>query len=159
MFPSTVLNMAPNAAITILFILGEILYKNVQGSQCDNPLDNLDKNKTLDIWDLLEILNSSHRTYFKANNLSENTQHGIEKSRKRTLELCFLTTCFDVTCSCVKIDTCTSLNTNTDKNSGLTTFDTSLHCMILNTRINGAKNELEKQNNTPKRIAARKSTT
>lgn len=97
------------------------------------------------------IFKNYARCLISANNLSENTQHGIEKSRKRTLELCFLTTCFDVTCSCVKIDTCTSLNTNTDKNSGLTTFDTSLHCMILNTRINGAKNELEKQNNTPKR--------
>lgn len=70
-------------------------------------------------------------------------------SRKTTLELCFLTTCFDVNCLCVdaKKDTRTSLNTTTDKTNGLRTGDKSLQCMI----HNEAKNELQKQNVTQKR--------
>lgn len=91
-----------------------------------------------------------------ANTSSQNTQHGIHQTppRKRTLELCFLTACFDVTCSCVDAekDTRTSLNTTSDKNTRLRTGHTSLHCMILNPRINGAKKKLEKQNTTQKKV-------
>lgn len=63
-------------------------------------------------------------------------------TRKKTLELCFLTVCFDVNCSCV--------NATTNINPDLRLGDTSLHCKILNTRMNEAKNELEKQNATQK---------
>lgn len=59
--------------------------------------------------------------------------------------------CFDINCSCVdaKKDTCTSVNISKDKS--LKTGDTCLHCMILNQRINVAKNKREKQNLNQKR--------
>lgn len=56
-----------------------------------------------------------------------------------------LTVCVDA-----KQDTCTSLNTTTDTKKKWVE-DRSLQCMIHNARINEAKNELEKQNVTPKR--------
>lgn len=54
--------------------------------------------------------------------------------------------CFDIDCSCVDAekDTCIS----TDKSTRLRTGDTCLNCIILNPRINVAKNKLEKQNVT-----------
>lgn len=42
------------------------------------------------------------------------------------------------------------MNTTTDENTRLRTGDTSLHCMILNPRINGVKNKVDKQNTTQK---------
>lgn len=61
--------------------------------------------------------------------------------------------CFDITCSCVDAgkDTCTSLNTSTDRSTRLRTSDACPYCMLLNPRINVEKNKLEKQNVTQKR--------
>lgn len=69
----------------------------------------------------------------------------------RILELCFLTVCITVNCSCVDANKVTSLTSTTDKNTQLRTSEKSVNCMILNTRIKEANNELEKQNTTHKR--------
>lgn len=60
--------------------------------------------------------------------------------------------CFDITCSCVDAgkDTCTSLNTSTDRSTRLRTSDACPYCMLLNPRINVEKNKLEEQNVTQK---------
>lgn len=99
------------------------------------------------------MFNNSVRNLISANNISQNTQRGTDQTppRKRTLEMCFLTTCFDVNCSCVDAKEATSLSSTSNKITRLGTVYESFHCMILNTRINGTKNELEKQNTTPKR--------
>lgn len=44
------------------------------------------------------IFKNSARCLISENDLSEKKQHGIDKSRIKTL--CFLTICFDVSCSC-----------------------------------------------------------
>lgn len=92
------------------------------------------------------LFKNSDCSLISAKNLSQNTQRGIDQThpRKNTLEICFLTTCFDVNCSCV--DKATSLSSTRDTNTILKTSDTSLNCMILNTRINESRNEQEKQN-------------
>lgn len=94
------------------------------------------------------IFNNLVSCFISANNLSQNTQCGIDQTSllTKTFELCFLTMCFDVKCSCVdaKKDTC-SLNTR------LRTGETTLNCMIFNTRINETKNGQEKQNDVQKR--------
>lgn len=61
--------------------------------------------------------------------------------------------CLDITCSCVDAgkDTCTSLNTSTDESTRLRTSDACPYCMLLNPRINVAKNKLEIQNLNQKR--------
>nr|XP_034308258.1 uncharacterized protein LOC117683264 [Crassostrea gigas]XP_034308259.1 uncharacterized protein LOC117683264 [Crassostrea gigas] len=154
MFACTILSMAPNVPFAILYILGEIWYKNTHGSQCVIPVENEYKNRTMDIQNLSKILNVSQWTYCEANNLSQNTQCGIDQTSllTKTFELCFLTMCFDVKCSCVdaKKDTC-SLNTTADGNTRLRTGETTLNCMIFNTRINETKNGQEKQNDVQKR--------
>lgn len=81
-------------------------------------------------------------------NSANNTQCGRDQAspRKKTLELCFRTMCFDVDCSCnfPKADECTSTKTTTVNNTPLRIGDSCLNCMVLNTRMNGTKHELEK---------------
>lgn len=100
------------------------------------------------------IFNNLVSCFISANNLSQNAQCGIDQTSllTKTFELCFLTMCFDVKCSCVdaKKDTC-SLNTTADGNTRLRTGETTLNCMIFNTRINETKNGQEKQNDVQKR--------
>lgn len=86
------------------------------------------------------IFKNSARCLISENDLSEKKQHGIDKSRIKTL--CFLTICFDVSCSCEYA----KKDTSTGRNNTLTTSDSSLSCVIFNRRINEANNELENRN-------------
>lgn len=82
------------------------------------------------------------------NNLSDKTQHEMYQTfpQKKTLEICFLTMCFDVNCSCVDANKATFWKTSANKTAPPRNSDTSLYCMVLRTKINEAKNEPEKQN-------------
>lgn len=84
--------------------------------------------------------NNSVRSLISANNYSQNTRLGINEtsSSKRTMEICVLTSCFNIICLCSDAKNATSLS------SGLNKGDASVHC--IHTRKKERKNELEKQN-------------
>lgn len=84
--------------------------------------------------------NNSVRSLISANNFSQTTRRGLNEtsSSKRTMEICVLTSCFNISCLCSDANNATSLS------SGLNIGGTSVHC--IHTRKKEGKNELEKQN-------------
>lgn len=75
------------------------------------------------IWCIM--FNNSVRNLISAKNISQNTQRGTDQTPplKRTLEMCFLRTCFDVNCTCVDAKKATYLSSTTDKITRLRTVD------------------------------------
>nr|XP_034308250.1 uncharacterized protein LOC105340815 isoform X1 [Crassostrea gigas] len=100
-----------------LFIFGVVLFRDIDGSQCNNPFDKLFKNNAINVKQLLErVLNkrSWSKTIFSAddfitaeNNCERNANCRIELllQYNNQLELCFWPdqkTCFLLTCMCTK---------------------------------------------------------